>query len=111
MSRSEEHGWYGKRVEPWTEEQLADYYRLHGFVVQRSDVVDGGIPTRGRLDAMRAVPGKTDVPWRWICELSKARDMLDEAEQLPDGSEPLIALMESAADIEEQAVRRFNEKR
>jgi hypothetical protein len=37
--------------------------------------------------------------------------MLDEAEQLPDGSEPLIALMESAADIEEEAVRRFNEKR
>jgi hypothetical protein len=59
MSRSEEHKWC-ERVEPWTEEQLADYYRLHGFVVQRSDVVDGGIPTRGQLDAMRAMPGETD---------------------------------------------------
>jgi hypothetical protein len=57
MSRAEDHGWYGGIVEPWTEEQLADYYRLH------------------------------------------------------DGSAPLITLMENAADIEEEAVRRFNERR
>jgi hypothetical protein len=108
MSRAEKHGWYGRSVEPWTENQLADYYRLHGFVVQQSDVVAGGVPTRSQLNAMRAMPGKTDVPRHWVCELSKARDMLDEAEQLLDGSAPLIALMENAADIEEEAVRRFN---
>jgi hypothetical protein len=111
MSRAEEHGWYGRSVEPWTKDQLADYYRLHGFVVQQSDVVDGGVPTRAQLNAMRAMPGKTDVPRPWVRELSKARDMLDEAEQLPDGSAPLITLMENAADIEEEAVRRFNERR
>jgi hypothetical protein len=33
--------------------------------------------------------------------------MLDEAEQLPDGSAPLITLMENAADIEEEAIRSF----
>jgi hypothetical protein len=40
-------------------------------------------------------------PRRWVRELSRARDMLDEAEQLPDGSAPLIKLMENAAGIEE----------
>jgi hypothetical protein len=111
MNRAEEHGWYGRSVEPWTEKQLADYYCLHGFVVQQSDVVDGGVPTRSQLNAMRAMPGKTDVPRYWVGELSRARDMLDEAEQLPDGSAALIILMENAADIEEEAVRRLNERR
>lgn len=59
MSRAEEHGWYGRSVEPWTKDQLADYYRLHDFVVQQSDVVDGGVPTRSQLNAMSAMPGKT----------------------------------------------------
>jgi hypothetical protein len=111
MSRAEDHEWYGRSVEPWTENQLADYFRLHGFVVQQSDVVDGGVPTRSQLNALHAMPGKTDVSRHWVCELSRARDMLDEAEQLPDGSAPLIILMENAADIEEEAVCSFNERR
>jgi hypothetical protein len=111
MSRAEKHAWYGRSVEPWTENQLADYYRLHGFVVQQHDVVAGGVPTRPQLNAMRAMPGKTDVPRHWSRELSRARDMLDEAEQLPDGSASLITLVENAADIEEEAVGRFNERR
>ena len=110
MSRAEEHGWYGSNVEPWTENQRADYYRLHGFVVQQSNVVAGGVPTRIQLNAMRAMPGNTDVPRQWIRKLSKARHMLDEAEQFPDGSEPLITLIDNATDIEEEAIRRFNEQ-
>jgi hypothetical protein len=48
------------------------------------------------------------VPLEWIRELFKARDMLDETEQLPDGSERLIALADSAYDIEELAIEAFN---
>jgi hypothetical protein len=107
MSRAEKHGWYGSNVEPWREDQMADYFSSHGFVVQRSDVVDGGVPTRAQLSAMRAMPEKTDVPRRWVRNPSMARDMLDEAEQLPDGSAPLIALIDDAADIEEEAIRSF----
>jgi hypothetical protein len=110
MSRAEEHHWYDDKPTAWPRKQLDDYLRDHGFVVQRSDVVDGGIPTRRELDAMRAMPGKTDVPRRWIRELCKARDMLDEVEQLPDGSEPLNALVESAAHIEEEALERFERR-
>jgi hypothetical protein len=95
---------------PWTENQVVDYFRLDGFVVQRRDVGAGGVPTRSQLDAMRAMPGKKDVPRHWVGELSEARDLLDEAKQLSDGSAPLITLMENAADIEEEAVRRFNER-
>jgi hypothetical protein len=78
------------------------------YIVQRSDIADGGAPTRERLDAMLAAPRKTDVPLYWIRELFKARDMLDETEQLPDGSERLIALADSAYDIEELAIEAFN---
>jgi hypothetical protein len=58
MSRAADHGWYGGSVEPWTENQLADYFHLHGFVMQQRDVVTGGVPTRSQLNAMRAMPGK-----------------------------------------------------
>jgi hypothetical protein len=80
----------------------------HGFgLMQRSNIVDGGIPPRAQIDEMLARPNGTDVPLHWLCELSKARDMLDEAEGLPDGSAGLIALVDSAADIEDQAVQAF----
>jgi hypothetical protein len=103
MSRADKHNWYGK-----TKKKLEDYYRNYGFgLVQRSEIVDGGVPTRKQLDAMLAAPNKTDVPRYWIRELSKARDMLNETEQLPDGSEHLIALIDSAGDIEERAIQAF----
>jgi hypothetical protein len=108
MSRAEENQWYGETV-PWTEKQLEDYYRFHGFVLmQRMNIVRGGIPPREDINAMLAAPRKTDVPPYWICELSKARDQLDEAEQLPDGSEWLITLIDSALEIEERAISFLN---
>jgi len=70
-------------------------------------VVDGGIPTRRQIEAMLANPGGTDVPLYWVRELAKARDMLDEARRRPDGSERLIALIDSASDIEEDAIKAF----
>jgi hypothetical protein len=56
---------------------------------------------------LRAAPGKTDVPRCWILELSKARNVLDKTEQLPDGSERLVALIDSASDIEDRAIKSF----
>lgn len=107
MSRAEQHGWY-RKPDPWTEDQMMDIHFRHGIgVIQRSQVVDGGIPTRGQLNVMLAPSSKTDVPRYWILELSKARDMLDEAEQLPDGSERLMALIDSASDTEERAIKSF----
>ena len=108
MIRAEEHGRYGKDVKPWTEKELDDYYCGHGFgLMQRSDVIFGGVPRREQLQAMLANATGTDVPLHWLRELSKARDMLDEAEQLPHGSERLIELIDSAADIEDQAIKSF----
>jgi hypothetical protein len=93
VSRADEHHWYDGH---------------HGFgLMQRSDITDGGIPPRAYIDAMLARPSGTDVPLHWIRELSKARDMLDETEDLPDGSERLIALVDCAADIEDQATQAF----
>jgi hypothetical protein len=107
MSRAEEHHWYGE-IAPWTKEQLDDYHRHHGFrLMQRTDIIDDGVPPRAQIDAMLARPRGTDVPLYWIRELSKARDMLDETEELPDGSERLIALVDYAADIEDRAIQTF----
>jgi hypothetical protein len=78
------------------------------LLVQQNDIPPVGVPPRAELDAMLAAPGETDVPRYWVLELSKARDQFDEAEQLPDGSERLIELIDSASDIEEQAVREFS---
>jgi hypothetical protein len=72
--------------------------------VKRIDIVQAGIPPRATFDAMLAAPSTTDVPRRWIRELSSARDQLEEAEQLPDGSERPIELIDSASTIEEQAI-------
>jgi hypothetical protein len=106
VSRADEHHWY--EVTLWTKKQFEDYYRHHGFgLMQRSDIVDGGIPPRAQIDAMLAYPRGTDVPLHWIHELSKARDMLDETEELPDGSDRLIALVDCAADIEDRAIQDF----
>jgi hypothetical protein len=108
MSRAEEHHWYGEIV-PWTKEQLDDYHCHHGFrLMQRTDITDGGAPSRAQIDAMLARPKRTDVPLYWIRELSKACDMLDETEKLPDGSERLIALVDFAADIEDRAIQAFS---
>ena len=74
-------------------------------LVQKIDVVRGGIPPRAAIDAMLAAPGRTNVPLHWIGELSRARDALDEAEQLPDGSERRLSLIDFASDIEERAVQ------
>jgi hypothetical protein len=107
MSRAEEHHWYGE-IAPWTKEQLDDYHRHRGFgLMQRTDITDGGVPPRAQIDAMLARARDTDVPLHWIRELSKARDMLDETEELPDGSERLIALVDHAADIEDRAIQAF----
>jgi hypothetical protein len=107
MSRAEEHHWYDNPV-PWSKEQLRHHERHHGVgLVQRSDIVYGGVPTRRQLEAMPANPRGTDVPLFWIRELAKARDMLDEATRRPDGSEHLIALIDSASDIEESAIKAF----
>lgn len=98
MSRAEQHGWY-RKPDPWTEDQMMDIHFRHGIgVIQRSQVVDGGIPTRGQLNVMLAPSSKTDVPRYWILELSKARDMLDER---------LMALIDSASDTEERAIKSF----
>jgi hypothetical protein len=108
VSRAEEHHWYGE-IAPWTKEQLDDYYHRHGFrLIKRTDIVDGGVPPRAQIDALLAHPKRTDVPIYWIRELSKARDMLDETEELSDGSERLIALVDFAADIEENAIQAFS---
>jgi hypothetical protein len=107
MSRADEHNWYGCTV-PWTRKQLEDYYRFRGFgLMQRTDITQCGVPPRTEIDAMLANSSGTNVPLYWLHELSKARDMLDEAEQLPDGSERLIELIDSAADIEDQAIKSF----
>ena len=46
MSRANEHHWYSEAV-PWTEKQLENYYRNHGFgLMQQGDIVDGGVPPR-----------------------------------------------------------------
>ncbi len=58
MSRAKEHLSYGEDVKPWSNEQLDDYYRGHGFVVQRNDIVDSGIPTREQFDVMLEAPGQ-----------------------------------------------------
>jgi hypothetical protein len=109
MSRADEHRWYGEEVDPWTEDQLEDFYRRHGFrLMQQTDISDGGVPPRAQIDAMLAHPRGTDVPLYWIRELSTARDMLDETEQLPDGSERLKASVDSAADIEDRALKAFS---
>jgi hypothetical protein len=75
--------------------------------MQRADITDGGVPPRAQIDAMLARPKGTDVPIYWIRELSKARDMLDKTEELPDGSERVIALVDHAADIEDRAIQAF----
>ena len=51
---------------------------------QQSDVVRCGIPPRAELDAMLASPRSTDIPRNWISALMRAREQLDEADQLPD---------------------------
>jgi hypothetical protein len=76
-------------------------------LMQQIDVALGGIPPREELDAMLAAPRGTDVPLYWVRELSKARDQLDQAEQLPDGSVRRLMLIDSASDIEEQAIQGF----
>jgi hypothetical protein len=107
MSRADEHHWYSEAV-TWTEKQLENYDRHHGFgLMQQGDIVDGGVPPRAQIDAMLKYPRGTDVPLYWIRELSKARDMLDETDQLPDGSERLIPLADFAYDIEERAIQKF----
>jgi len=73
-------------------------------LMQRSDIAFGGVPPRALIDAMLAVPRGTDVPPHWIRKLSKARDQFDEAEQLPDGSKRRNVPIDSASDIEDQAV-------
>jgi hypothetical protein len=73
--------------------------------MQRADISFCGILPREAIDAMLTTPNATDVPLYWVRELSKARDLLDEAEQLPDGSERLIALMDSAFAIEDKALQ------
>jgi hypothetical protein len=77
-------------------------------MMQRIDVVWCGIPSRGELDAMLAAPRLTNVPQHWVRALSKARDQLDQVEQLLDGSEELIALVDAADDTAERAVKAFN---
>jgi hypothetical protein len=74
-------------------------------LMQRADVSFCGILPREEIDAMLAAPSATDVPLYLVRELSKARDLLDEAEQLADGSERLIALMDSAFAIEDKALQ------
>lgn len=78
---------------------------------QQSDVVRCGIPPRAELDAMLASPRSTDIPRNWISALMRAREQLDEADQLPDGSERVCALIDGAMDIEERAVATFNSVR
>jgi hypothetical protein len=73
-------------------------------LMQRADISFCGILPREHIDEMLVRPSATDVPRYWLRELSRARDMLDEAEQLPDGSAPLIALMDSAFAIEDKAL-------
>jgi hypothetical protein len=77
-------------------------------IVQKNDIVRGGIPTREQLDAMLAAPRETDVPRYWVLELSKACDQRNETEHLPDGSERLIELIDSSSDTKEHAVREFS---
>jgi hypothetical protein len=77
-------------------------------LMHRADIPICGIFPREEIDAMLATPRATDVPPYWVLELSKARDLLDEAEQLPDGSERLIALMDSAFAIEDKALQWAN---
>lgn len=77
-------------------------------MMQKSDVVSCGIPPRHELDAMCAAPHMTDIPRSWVIELLKARDQLDAAERLPDGSAELIGLIDAASDTEEQAIAAFN---
>jgi hypothetical protein len=68
-------------------------------LMQRADIAMCGVFPREEINAMLARPRATDIPPYWIRELSKARHLLDEAEQFPDGSVQLIALMDSASDI------------
>jgi hypothetical protein len=77
------------------------------LLMQKSDIPLVGVPPRAELDAMLAAPGETDVPRYWVLALSKARDQFDEAEQLPDGSERLMQLIDSASDIEDRALHEF----
>jgi hypothetical protein len=83
-----------------------NYQRKHGMV-QQGDIIADGIPPRAYIDAMLMYPRGTDVPLHWIRELSKARDMLDDTEDLPAGSKRLGALVDSAADIEDRAILAF----
>ena len=78
------------------------------LMMQRIDVILCGIPPRGELEAMLAAPRLTDVPQHCVSALWKARNQLDEAEQLPDGSEKLVSLVDAALDIEERAIQAFN---
>jgi hypothetical protein len=80
------------------------------FLMQRSDIALVGVPPRAELDAMLAAPRGTDVSRRLVRELSKARDQLDEAHRLSDGSERRAILIDSASDIEEQAVHEFSSR-
>jgi hypothetical protein len=73
-------------------------------IVQRNEIGLIGIPSRQQLDAMLAAPGKTDVSRHWVRKLFKARDLSDEAEQLPDGSERRIVLLDAVEEIEDQAL-------
>jgi hypothetical protein len=76
-------------------------------LMQQIDIARVGVPPRAELDAMLVAPRGTDVPRQWVCELSKARDQLDEAEGLPNDSERRAMLIDSASDIEEQAIQNF----
>jgi hypothetical protein len=76
-------------------------------LMQQIDIALGGIPPRKDIDAMLAKPRGTDVPPYLVRELSRAREQLDEAEQLLDGFVRRVILIDSAADIEEQAIQEF----
>ncbi len=71
-------------------------------VMQRADIPICDIFPREEIDAMLETPRATDVPRYWVLELSQARDLRDQAEQFPDGSERLIALMDSADAIHDR---------
>jgi hypothetical protein len=82
-------------------------HRFYGSTESKNERSRGGVPPRADLDAMLAIPRGTDVPAHWVREFSKARDQLDEAEGLPDGPERRATLIDSASDIEEQAIQEF----
>ena len=77
-------------------------------LIYRNDVVRGGIPPRADLDdaSVSAFNG-AGISRYWLGQFSKARDQLDEADQLPDGSEQRNALIDLASDIEERAIEEF----